>query len=317
MGKGIACQPSSTISIPNSGNVFQIVVEVIYEVHYPGPTFTVTADGTDFILNEITLIGGNNDAYAYRGLMTGSFSNISINNIPENCEAESFHVYAFRNEPGAGASSGQFSKYEGHCDEQVFNIPISTDDTPRDLTVRLPISELSTDGRRLDIMVMAGSVSETISIFGPDAQFGSCCLAIPEINLVGVDANATNVEVRVISDCGWPGSAQSYVIAGVVNVDIQCVDCTKPTANNDSGNGFDVCPNKSLNGDISTNDTGLSNPNYTIVNNVANGNLTLNSNGTFSYIPTQDFCGTDVFTYRVCNDGSVQMLAVTKLLLPF
>ena len=302
-GKGIACLSNSSITIPNPSNVFQVVVEVVYETYYPGSTFTVTADGNDFILNEVNLIGGNNDAYAYRGMMAGSYSTISINNIPENCEAESFHVYAFRNDPNAGASSGQYSEIEGYDDIQTLNIAINTDDTPRDLVVTLPISELK-NGPRLDVIITAGSVSESVSIFGPDTQYGTCCLAIPEITLNNVEANATNVEVKIISDVSWSGGAQSYVVAGVVNVDVECVDCIKPTANNDNGNDFSGCPNEPLNGDVSSNDNNLSNPTYTIINNVSTGNLILNTNGTFIYTPIANFCGTVNFTYKVCNDGS-------------
>jgi len=39
--------------------------------------------------------------------------------------------------------------------------------------------------------------------------------------------------------------------------------------------------------------------------NVANGTLTLNSDGTFDYTPNPDFYGTDSFTYEVCDDATV------------
>jgi len=41
----------------------------------------------------------------------------------------------------------------------------------------------------------------------------------------------------------------------------------------------------------------------TPVNTVGNGNLSLNTNGSFTYTPNAGFTGTDTFTYRVCDDG--------------
>ncbi|MEO9477721.1 MAG: Ig-like domain-containing protein, partial [Cyclobacteriaceae bacterium] len=43
--------------------------------------------------------------------------------------------------------------------------------------------------------------------------------------------------------------------------------------------------------------------NITPVNGPNNGTLVINSNGTFTYTPDEDFVGTDSFTYEVCDDG--------------
>jgi ELWxxDGT repeat protein/VCBS repeat-containing protein len=48
----------------------------------------------------------------------------------------------------------------------------------------------------------------------------------------------------------------------------------------------------------------------TVVNNPSSGSLTLNSNGSFTYVPTIGFTGTDSFTYRV-NDGLVDSAPAT------
>lgn len=42
----------------------------------------------------------------------------------------------------------------------------------------------------------------------------------------------------------------------------------------------------------------------TLVNGASNGTLTINSNGTFSYIPNNGFIGTDSFIYEVCDNGT-------------
>jgi VCBS repeat-containing protein len=48
----------------------------------------------------------------------------------------------------------------------------------------------------------------------------------------------------------------------------------------------------------------------TLVRNVSNGTLQLNSNGSFAYTPTPNFSGTATFTYRA-NDASAQSAVVT------
>lgn len=50
----------------------------------------------------------------------------------------------------------------------------------------------------------------------------------------------------------------------------------------------------------------------TLVNGVSNGNLTLNPNGSFSYIPQAGFVGTDTFTYRAVSGSlSSEITSVT------
>ena len=47
-----------------------------------------------------------------------------------------------------------------------------------------------------------------------------------------------------------------------------------------------------------------------VVTTTANGTLTLNTNGSFSYVPNADFTGADTFTYKV-NDGTADSNVVT------
>lgn len=50
------------------------------------------------------------------------------------------------------------------------------------------------------------------------------------------------------------------------------------------------------------NDTGINPLSAILVSNVSNGTLTLNSDGSFTYVPNANFNGSDVFTYKA-NDG--------------
>ncbi len=83
-----------------------------------------------------------------------------------------------------------------------------------------------------------------------------------------------------------------------------------PTATNDV---FVTNENITLNASLSSNDTdpdgNLLTYNTSPVVAPANGSLTLNSNGTFSYLPNFGFFGADSFTYQVCDDGSPSLCA--------
>ena len=74
-----------------------------------------------------------------------------------------------------------------------------------------------------------------------------------------------------------------------------------------------------MNSDVSTNDTGLDDTpiTYTVTTDVSNGSLSLNTDGTYTYIPDPDFNGTDSFTYTVCDtDGDCSTATVTITINP-
>ena len=55
---------------------------------------------------------------------------------------------------------------------------------------------------------------------------------------------------------------------------------------------------------VNANDLNLINPTYSIATLPSNGTLDLDSDGEFVYTPNTSFCGTDEFTYTVCNNGT-------------
>ncbi|HKS26423.1 MAG TPA: Calx-beta domain-containing protein [Pyrinomonadaceae bacterium] len=78
-----------------------------------------------------------------------------------------------------------------------------------------------------------------------------------------------------------------------------------PVAVNDSYTTDEDTPLNVAAPGVLGNDTDIDGPNMTavVVNNPANGTVTLNPNGSFLYTPKQDFSGADSFTYKA-NDGS-------------
>ena len=65
-----------------------------------------------------------------------------------------------------------------------------------------------------------------------------------------------------------------------------------------------ACPGFLFYDYVNTNDLNLINPVYSVAVPPANGTLDLDADGEFVYTPNSYFCGTDEFTYTVCNNGT-------------
>ena len=234
IGVGAKCQETTIVPIPNSANVFQYAVEIVYKGDNPGSTIDIQDD----LNNTFTLVryqppGTSSSVWVYRGLIDGTTSTVTYEDTDLECKLQSIVVYPFSNVVDAPGSVVKFTAFSGYRDVQTFDVTIPTGPSPRDLTLNLPISELTEDCRLLHITVAAGGVSETVTIDGPDDGLGNCCLNIPSITLQDVPGSTTLVEVTVVSPTGNSSSCpvsptqngQSYTVAGLVEVEIECSVC--------------------------------------------------------------------------------------------
>ncbi|NJO86987.1 MAG: hypothetical protein HC821_02825, partial [Lewinella sp.] len=137
------------------------------------------------------------------------------------------------------ASSGTFTTRSGYCNLQTFNLSLPTDVVNRTVTLRLPISELTTDGRFLTVIATAGGVTRSTTINGPAA--GGCCLNIVEVVLPNVPGSANTVSISINTSSGAnpgaghpEGCGQSWVLAGIVYADIECPNVTAGNDHNDA-----------------------------------------------------------------------------------
>jgi uncharacterized repeat protein (TIGR01451 family) len=112
---------------------------------------------------------------------------------------------------------------------------------------------------------------------------------------------STTVTWTVIDVHGNTNTCRQTVTVNAVNA--------APVANADS---FNLAEDDTLTGNVLTNDTDAENSPLTAVklSDPASGALSLNSDGSFTYIPNDNFQGTDTFTYAA-NDGDLQSAAAT------
>ncbi|MEZ4930904.1 MAG: LamG-like jellyroll fold domain-containing protein [Saprospiraceae bacterium] len=72
-----------------------------------------------------------------------------------------------------------------------------------------------------------------------------------------------------------------------------------------------ACPGFLFYDYVNSNDLNLINPTYSIVVPPVNGSLDLDADGEFVYTPNFSFCGSDEFTYKVCNNGTTCCASAT------
>ena len=143
------------------------------------------------------------------------------------------------------------------------------------------------------ITIPAGNLSASITLTGTDDAIteGNETIIADITDVTNATEDGTQQETVTVTDDDFADSIP-VAIDDVVSVD----------------------EDGTLNGNVSTNDTGLEDTpvTYTLTNDVSNGTLTLNSDGTYTYIPDGDFNGTDSFTYTVCDaDGDCSTATVT------
>jgi len=95
----------------------------------------------------------------------------------------------------------------------------------------------------------------------------------------------------------------------------EATDCTPPNTAPAAFNGeFSGDEDTTINGNVSATDAESDPLTFILVTGTANGALTFNPDGSFSYQPNQDFNGTDSFTFKV-NDGELDSNIATVSLI--
>ncbi|MEM6376591.1 MAG: LamG-like jellyroll fold domain-containing protein [Bacteroidota bacterium] len=229
VGMGIKNQVPATLNFSDINSITQVVVEVVYKGGNPGNTIEIhDADGTAYTAYRETPIGGSSNVYMYRTNMPAT-SSVSYSETSNESKAQSLIAHLFRQVVGVKTQVGKFAYISGYRDLQTLDFTIPTGTQSRAIEVVVPISELTDDCRILYLTANAGNVTKTVTVNGPNAEYGSCCLDIITINLENVAASTTSVELEILSPSGSGcNNGQSYVLIGAVTVDVECPQFALP-----------------------------------------------------------------------------------------
>ncbi|MCR9064184.1 MAG: Ig-like domain-containing protein, partial [Cytophagales bacterium] len=269
-GKGINGQTSSTINIPNSANVNLIYAEIIYKGGNPGSSITIQGQTA----YRTVPIGGSSDVYVYRAQIPKA-SSVTYTNSSSTSKLQSFVLYVERNVVGY-QSSGLFTERSGYNDIQTINVAIPTSSSSRNLTINVPISEMTNDNRYLMIKATAGSSSTSKFIYSSDKTLGDCCLNIVTLELNNVPGSVNSVAIVVDTRHNQNGQSgvngQSWVLGSAIAINGVCnpapLSCTCLSYNLASNPNFDSNANNWIapKGQFARY-TGISSGGYGILNN--------------------------------------------------
>lgn len=139
------------------------------------------------------------------------------------------------------------------------------------------------DGDDLTVTLVTDVTNGTL-VLNPDGSF----TYTPDAGFVGIDTFVYEV-------CDGDGLCDQATVTITVTEgpeDVICVD-----------DAFTATEDVPLSGDVTDNDSdGLT---YTLLDDVTNGTLVLNANGTFTYTPDPNFNGSDIFVYIGCDVNNV------------
>ncbi len=186
----------------------------------------------------------------------------------------------------------------------ISSPPVAEDDdfiTTEDTTLNDSVAgnDIDPDNDPLTYSVLTGPANGTLTL-NADGSF----TYVPDPDYNGFDSfTYTACDPALFCD------------QATVTIDVLPINDTPDAIDDD----YSMTENTVLNDDVSTNDLDVDGENLTIdlVNDVVNGTLVLNSDGTFTYTPDTDFTGTDTFTYIACDPNLICDVAeVTITVLP-
>jgi len=237
---GLKNNVPATLDIGDVTAMERIVVEIVYKGNNPGNTIEIEdASGNTYAATRVVPAGGSSNVWYYRTELPATTS-ISYSNTAQAHHAQSMLAYVFRKKNNGTSSSGVFTALSGFNNIETTTIPIQTDSGPRTVTVELPISELTPDGRYIHIEVSAADgsfaeLTETIDSF----PSGECCIKIFELTMTDVAGSVDEVEIKIDTRKNKNGQTvygQSWVMGGAIKTNVRCScvenDTELPTANN-------------------------------------------------------------------------------------
>ncbi len=216
------------VNIPNSSNVEKVYIEVVYKGKLPATSLhsaveATLQDGSNVKLTPKLIKGqwGQNSGVGVFFAEVGKTDRVSLNFEVEEASAQSVLLYVLRNDALPGVyQAGTYASFYGYNTTVDFSIPLPPDTRNRDITVTIPVTEITTDNRVLDFEISAGGVSKQFRRAWPSGfSFDNeCCIDSVQTVLHGVTGSAAEVLVKIISP---PSVGQSFVVSGLVQAEVR------------------------------------------------------------------------------------------------
>jgi len=184
---------------------------------------------------------------------------------------------------------------DGNCDMAIVIITVTPiNDTPgavddlyttfenQSVSGSVGINDVDIDGVNL-VFTVSDNPDNGMVVMNPDGTF----TYNPNPDFSGTDSFTYTV-------CDTGGLCD----AATVTIEVLPVEEPQPVAVLDQ---FTTNEDEALSGDVSINDINLDGYIYSVLSEPSNGTVIMNEDGTFTYMPNQDFNGFDEFVYQACD----------------
>ena len=221
IGKGVDNQSSGSLFISDPSTVDSIIVEAVHKGGTP-PANVIFSTSTQSITapaQNISKAPNGNSCSSCRLYRAKLDAAAQVDITTNSGDMESFVAFIFRSGTGNGTSHiGVPVEMYFYRGDNTFPVEIPTDAAVRDITITVPVSEMTADTRVAIFTASAGTVTDTVII--NNYSLGNS-LNMVEIVLEDVPGSIDEIEFKIES----PNSGgDSYVIGGNVDVKIECGD---------------------------------------------------------------------------------------------
>lgn len=222
IGTGMDNTTTASLTIKNSSTVDSVIVVAVSKGGIPPASVTFsTGGGASTVANAMNTTNAPNgntcsSCRTYETTFYGNIDEVSIN-TGSGTNVQSFVAYVFRNTAaGQAASYGLELNEYFYQGDNTFVMPIATESSTRDLTIEIPVSEMTNDSRVANFTATAGGVTDTETI---NTYTLGNSLNIVSLFLEDVPGSASSVTITIES----PNSnGDSYVIGGYLHVLSDC-----------------------------------------------------------------------------------------------
>ena len=323
---------SSSIYITDNDAVPTITVADASEIEGTNIVFQALLDhpadvaiSFDYQIN-LSSGAGNADLNDFVGYATFSSGTITI---PAGSTSANFPAFV-TNDDNANEQTEEFEvDFSAVSNATLGNTSATGTILDNEGNPTLSISDASaTEGNAIDFTVTVSPIRSTDIIFEYRTTDGSAS-SPADFNGVSwtsitmpANQSSMTISINTNQDTDEEGDENFTIEIGnpPANVDIGISTATgtiiddddTPVAKDDT---YSVDEDASLSDNVMTNDLGLGDPPVTVVSNTnpANGNLSLNNDGSFTYTPNANYNGSDSFTYTIQDVDGDQSSATVSI----